>query len=89
VDEVRASCGPDGLTDCDPALSGRAQDASTLSTTSGILVGVGAACVATGVVLWFVLDDEPSGRASRLPDAERPGVGLVPTWGGLGAMGRF
>jgi len=94
VDEVAASCEPDGVTGCDPALSGRAQDASTLTTVSLLLAGAGAAAVGTGVVLWFVLeDDEPAGgsRAGIGTDGLQPGRGfaIAPTLGGVLAVGRF
>lgn len=97
VDDVRANCGPDGLTGCDPALQARADDASTLSTVSLVLAGAGVAAVGTGVVLWFVLDEEKASggsRASAIPLQPRAPAGprviaIAPTWGGVRALGEF
>jgi hypothetical protein len=88
IDEVRATCDdPEAATGCDPAFQGRADEAATLTTTAVVLGAVGGVCVATGVVLWFTLDEPapastPAGGTSASID-----LGLAPT--GVLARGRF
>lgn len=88
IEDVRVTCAdPDGATGCDPASRAREEDARTLGVTSGILLGVGGACLATGIVLWIALDDEPS--PSPAARATARGVAVAPGPLGLTARGRF
>lgn len=89
IEDVRATCAdPEAGTGCDPRSQAREDDARTLTVTSAVLLGVGAACVATGAVLWVTLDDEPAAGAGKPPQARR-GVELAPLPYGLAARGRF
>lgn len=89
IDDVRATCAdPEAGTGCDPRSQAREDDARTLTVTSAVLLGVGAACVVTGAVLWVTLDDEPAAGAGKPPQARR-GVELAPSPLGLAARGRF
>ncbi len=92
LDEVLLTCSdPDAATGCDPAAQASEDEANTLTTTSIVLGVVGAACVATGVVLWLTLDDgEPATPAAhRAAGRSRPRVGIVPTGLGATALGEF
>jgi hypothetical protein len=85
IDDVRSTCADPGAgTGCDPRARAREDDARVLGVTSGVLLGVGAACVVTGIVLWVALDDEPAGPATA-----RRGVALAPGPLGVTAAGRF
>jgi hypothetical protein len=65
---------------------GKAQQAEQLDVAAKVLVGVGAAGVATGVALWFLL----------MPDDDQPTTGntqaqwlIAPTLGGVSVGGTF
>lgn len=62
-----------------------ADDVRASALTTDILLGVGAAIAATGVVLYVLADDEPT----RTPTAGVPQVGITPILGGAAAVGRF
>ncbi|MCA9525508.1 MAG: PEGA domain-containing protein [Myxococcales bacterium] len=61
-----------------------ADDVRSQALTTDILLGVGAAVAATGVVL-YLIDESPDARA----DTGVPRVGLSPTPGGAMAVGSF
>ncbi len=93
IDDVRSTCSdPAAGTGCDPRSEAREADASMLTVTSGIFLGVGFACLVTGAVLWATLDDEPAAGTGKAPTARRR-VELVPSSLasplGLSARGRF
>ena len=82
----------------------RSEDAVSQANLATIVFGVGGALAATGVVLWLTAPSGPSDPAAdsgpeasrrlpRAPAARRAPspirVGVVPTWGGLGLVGRF
>ena len=83
--DVRDTCQGDEDTDCDPSMKATATNGQTYTTVGNIAVPVGAAALATGVVLWFVLgpsggEDVSEGEAS---------VALVPTGTGAMLLGSF
>lgn len=88
IEDVRSTCAdPEGGTGCDPASRAREDDAHTLGLTGGILLGAGGACLATGVVLWIALDDEPAPTPATAATAR--GIAVMPGPLGLVARGRF
>ncbi|MCC6525267.1 MAG: hypothetical protein IT373_21620 [Polyangiaceae bacterium] len=89
IAEVRASCDAnDGH--CDPALQPTEDQAYTFQNVSFALLGVGAASLTTGIVLFFALppDEEPSDGDEPAP-APSPEVTLRAAPFGLRLDGRF
>jgi hypothetical protein len=72
---------PDNFKGCDPDDEETVNLAESYDVASKVLLGVGAAAVAAGVVLWFVLEPNDGSPSS--------GVGVAPTIGGLQISGRF
>lgn len=73
-------CGTDLVCDGDEQYTPghkAAQDASSQATVSTVLVTVGAAAVATGVVLWLTAPSDHRDRVSVAPSIDAHGGGLV------------
>jgi len=85
---ISRECQEPGFVGCDPADAGDADKAKQYDVASKVLLGVGAASVAAGVALWFILwpDDEPSPASTGASKAE---VRITPTPTGLVVHGRF
>jgi len=90
ISDVQEGCrGADGTSECDPAdqqLAGEAQD---YDVASKVLLGVGTAALAAGVVLWFELGPSSDPAATPARKGARRHLGIVPTPGGLGLVGSF
>jgi tetratricopeptide (TPR) repeat protein len=78
INDVRATCADDDKR-CDPGLQETADQGRTYNTAANILLGVGAAGVAAGGVLFFVL----------APEDAKTKVGVAPSAGGLTVVGTF
>jgi hypothetical protein len=72
----------DDFTGCDPDDRGTAELAQRYDIASKVLLGIGAAALATGVVLWFVM--APEGAVGSFAS-----VGLSPNPGGASLVGKF
>jgi hypothetical protein len=85
VSNVRDNCTA-GDRGCDPDDRETAELAEGYHVASQVTLGVGAAALATGVVLWFVLapDDAPPATG-----AKSTRLHLVPTLGGVSVFGSF
>lgn len=75
---------PEAFTGCDPDDRDTAEQGERYDIASKVMLGVGAAALATGVVLWFVL--APDGAVGSFSGV---GFGVAPTVGGAQLMGRF
>ncbi len=95
IANVRINCDAND-TKCHPADEGTADLGKAYNLTSQVLLGVGAAAVAAGVVLWFVLPlsenavEQPTDEAPK-EESEAAGLslGIAPAVGGLQLVGRF
>jgi serine/threonine-protein kinase len=77
---AKDACGSDLVCDTDEQYAAghkAAQDASSQATISTVLVTVGAAAVATGVVLWLTAPSAHRERVSVAPSIGAHGAGLV------------
>jgi hypothetical protein len=74
------------LTGCRPEDREPADRAQAYDTTAKVLLGVGAASLASGVVLWFVL--EPEGGTATTGNTKKK-VSVAPLPGGLLISGQF
>ncbi len=93
IANVRVNCDANDR-NCHPADVGTADLGKAYTITSQVLLGVGAAALATGVVLWFVLapnDDPAAAPAEKAKKEETSGLslGISPTAGGLQLVGRW
>jgi hypothetical protein len=77
---------PDDLTGCDPDDRETEDLAQTYDTTSKVLLGVGAAALAAGVVLFFVLEPDDGAPTTG---KSKPKVGVVPSLAGVSILGSF
>lgn len=85
IDTIRETCRA-GDVGCDPTFEPTEELGRTYTTAGRVLFGVGAAAVATGVTLWFVLPTHSEGDE---PGAAKPSLGLTPTPEGVLLRGTF
>ncbi|HHH27045.1 MAG TPA: hypothetical protein ENK57_01680 [Polyangiaceae bacterium] len=85
---ISRECREPGFVECDPAQVGDADKAKQYDVASKALLGVGAASVAAGVALWFILwpDDEPSPTSTGAKKSE---LHVVPGPTGVTVLGTF
>lgn len=94
LDDATARCGPNGREKCeDPTAVQDGNDARTALTASGVILGVGVAAVAAGVV-WFILDGKRVAAANQAgAPVKARRISLVPVVGpevaGLNWSGSF
>lgn len=86
--DISSNCREAGFVECDPADVGNADKAKQYDVGSKVLLGVGAASVAAGVALWFILwpDDEPSPTSTGAKKSE---LVVVPGPTGVTVVGTF
>ncbi|MBM4359021.1 MAG: hypothetical protein FJ096_13030 [Deltaproteobacteria bacterium] len=89
IANIRETC-KSGDTGCNPEYQPTEDLGRAYTTTSVVLVGVGAAAVAAGATLWLVWpmlheDAPPTAKAARI----RPTLGVSPTANGLLLRGSF
>lgn len=86
ISDVQAGChDPENYRGCDPDLQATADQGETYTLLSRIFWPVGGAALATGIVLWFVLDPAEGSDGTASTSALR----VAPTPGGLQLSGRF
>jgi hypothetical protein len=73
---------PENFTGCELNDRDKVEQAERYDIASKVMLGVGAAALATGVVLWFVL--APEGAVGSFS-----GLGVAPRLGGASLVGRF
>ena len=94
LDDATARCGPGGRMNCaDPSAVQDGTDARSALTASGVILGVGVAAVAAGVV-WFILDGKRVAAANQAgAPVKARRISLVPVVGpevaGLNWSGSF
>jgi hypothetical protein len=84
IADIRDTCDADDRY-CDGDMIDTAERGEIYTTLSGVMLGVGAAALATGVVLFFVLGPEDENETTQMPSS----VAVVPTIGGLQLFGTF
>lgn len=87
VNNIAVGCDdPEAYTGCNPDDVGLADTALQYDTGSKVLLGVGLAAVAAGVVMWFLLEPKDG---SPTTGTSSPRVGVAPAAGGLQLVGQF
>ncbi len=87
MNAIADSCeDPEQLTGCDPENRELEEEGQSFDIASKVLVSVGAVSLATGVVLWFLLEPEDG---SPTTGKQKPTVTFVPTLGGFAVTGTF
>lgn len=86
--DISGNCQEAGFVECDPDDVDAANTAKQYDVGSKVLLGVGAASMAAGVALWFILwpEDEPSPTSTGAKKSE---LVVVPGPGGVTVVGTF